>query len=111
MQRESLRVGPCTNLIVPFLHQIPFLVDAWALLWVIFIGFPEWNGVYTLSVTDLLSEAMEQKPPRKSNGHSASQTIPHISGNQKTHYCTPQKTIINRYPESKMSPTFIKYFF
>jgi hypothetical protein len=24
-----------------------FLADAWALLWVIFIGFPEWNGVYT----------------------------------------------------------------
>jgi hypothetical protein len=62
-----------------------------ALIWVIFIGFPEWNGVYTLSATDLLSEAMEQNPPRKSNGHSASQTITRISGNQKAHYCTHKK--------------------
>jgi len=52
-------VGLCTILIVPAVHQLPFLVDAWALLWVIFVGFPEWNGVYALSVTDLLSEAME----------------------------------------------------
>jgi hypothetical protein len=44
-----------------------------------------------LSVTGLLSEAMEQNPPRKSNGHSASQTTPRISGNQKAHYCTHKK--------------------
>jgi hypothetical protein len=37
-----------------------------------FIGFPEWNGVYALRVTDLLSKAMEQNPYRKFNGHSAS---------------------------------------
>jgi hypothetical protein len=91
MQRERLREGPCNNLIVSVLHKLPFLVDAWALLWAIFNGLLEWNGVYTLSVTDFLSEAMEQKPPRKSNGHSASQTIPRISDNQKTHYCTHKK--------------------
>jgi hypothetical protein len=91
MQRERWREGLCTILIIPALRQVPFLVDVWALLWVIFIGFPERNGVYTLSFTDLLSEAMEQNPHRKSNGHSASQIIPRISGNQKAHYCTHKK--------------------
>jgi hypothetical protein len=56
-----------------------------------FFGFPDCNDVHTLSVTDLLSEAMEQNPSRKSNGHSASQTIPRISGNQEDHYYIHKK--------------------
>jgi hypothetical protein len=108
MQKERLREGMCTNLI----HRsssTPASFRSWGvgIFMGRFIGFPEWNSVYTLSVTDLLSEAMEQKPSRKSNGHSASQTIPRISGNHTAHFCTHK----NRYPESKMSSTFIKYFF
>jgi hypothetical protein len=58
-----------------------------------------------LSVTDLLREAMEQNPPRKFNGHSASQTILRISGNQKAHYCTHKKrTSLTVIPSRKCRP-------
>jgi hypothetical protein len=92
MQRERFREAVCTNLI----HRsgalpVFFVAEAWASLWLIFIGFPEWNGVYTFSFTDLLSEVTVQNTSRDTNGHSANQEMQLISVNLEAHYCIHKK--------------------